>query len=680
MADPELRALLIGELRRHEASLRMPELEAQVARRVLHAAKGSAGVAGERALFDALARIEKRVAGGESAALAEAAELLAAAISNLEEGKVACPDTWPLPPADLRPPAIPAATAARYGPEMHDRIALLDEVLADTGDPVAALERAFRHIHTMKGAASTVGDDVLAWFCHGLETRVRRDAGSEAAAREALTELMRWRAMLSQMVSDPGRALESLRAMSNRTAPSTRPPEGAPPRADAPHSVDTWLRVPGASLDRVLERIGRLSMSASELRSQAAGTRELARRLRAQRSSLLEAHRLIGPPRPWGAPAAAITRMENVASELGSAAETLERVASLARLQARTVRQDVAASQADLGAMRQAAMQFVFEPARAAIEAMAQREGRLVHVTVSGATLPIDRRLAEALVDPVLQLARNAVAHGLEPPGVRLAAGKSDVGTVALSAELRGVHLVVTVQDDGAGVDGATVRKRAVRAGAIGEELAEQADDEMLMNLLFLPGLTTRKGPDELAGRGVGLDLAQHSVRRLGGRIRILNRPGRGLDAIIDVPLAARGVVSVLWVTSLGHTFALSSSNVLRVRQRADAAISPPALARCIDPSWVGMDSPGYVIDVGREIPGDSVSFCVASVSAIEQVAVRPVSPLIATAGPYAGVIMTSVGAPALLIDPLLVADRMRSLLPRSFPPPPPSSRRPAQH
>jgi two-component system chemotaxis sensor kinase CheA len=409
-------------------------------------------------------------------------------------------------------------------------------------------------------------------------------------------------------------------------------------------------------------------MLTSEFRSHAEATRSLAHRLRAQRSSLQEAQRLIGPPRLWGAPAAAITRVDNVASDLGAAADLLDKVASHAREQARSVRQDVAASQTDLGVMRQATMQFIFEPARAAIEAMAQREGRLVSVVVSGASIPVDRRLAEVLVDPVLQIARNAVAHGIESPGVRLAAGKPDVGTVALSAEVRGVHLVVAVQDDGAGVDSATVRQRAVRSGAISEELADDADEEMLTHLLFLPGMTTRKGPDELAGRGVGLDLALHTVRRLGGTIRIANRPGQGFDAIIDVPLSARGVVSVLWVTSLGHAFALSSSNVLSVRTRDHACAHAPALARCIDPRWVGQDSPGFVIEVGRQFPAESVNFCVASVSAIEQVAVRPVSPLVAAAGPYAGVIISAQGTPTLLIDPLLIADRMRSPIPRSIP------------
>src|SRR6202044_2391352 len=173
----------------------------------------------------------------------------------------------------------------------------------------------------------------------------------------------------------------------------------------------------------------------------------------------------------------------------------------------------------------------------------------------------IDRRLAEALVEPCLQLARNSVAHGIEPASSRMLLGKPRMATITLSAQRVGQRLRIIIADDGQGVDVAAVRSRATDTGAVTPALAEAADDNTLLALLFLPGFSPRESSDLLAGRGVGLDTALGPVQRLGGTIRLSSRHGEGFQARIDLPIES-GLARVLWVTAGGDEYALLASSV----------------------------------------------------------------------------------------------------------------------
>lgn len=668
--DPELRALLVEELTRHTRLLGQEEIDAEQLRHVLHAVKGTAGVAGEQALSEAFARLERLA--DEPWVVLRARGLLDAAIRKLEAGEQAYEDPWPVPPEELRGSTVTRSVAARYEAEMRDRSSALDSVL-EAPDPRTALLDALRHVHSMKGAAASVGDEVTAWFCHGLESRIRRALDTEASMGPMLDELGQWRAVLAGLAVDPEGTLELLRAAGGqRVEAAPEPAEPVSRTATAQWETEAWLRVPAQSLDMVLERLRAVSLSARELHGQGESLRAAAKSLRSARQRLLEARRLIGPPRPWGAPAAALEGIEDVAKQVGAAAAQLEVVASASRHRSLTVGLSASASQTELGTVRRATMALVFDRVIEAIEGAAKRSGTEVRIEVVGATTPVDRRLAEALVDPVLQLARNAVAHGIEAPALRLSLGKPRWGRLVLSAEVRGAHLLVGVRDDGSGVDVDALRADAVRSGRIPTESAHHIGDESLLNLLFLPGMTTRTTADLLAGRGLGLDVSLQAARRLGGTIRIRNRPGRGLAAVVDVPLVERGQARVLWVRSLGNRFALTARYVLSVRLQEPGMSRAPALATWIDPRLEGNEQ-GMIIDIGRSPSDRVVSVGIEGIEGIEEATVRPVPPLVALAGPYVGVIVGADGHPSLLVDALLVSDRAtwsQRNRASSFPPP----------
>src|SRR6201999_2081476 len=145
--------------------------------------------------------------------------------------------------------------------------------------------------------------------------------------------------------------------------------------------------------------------------------------------------------------------------------------------------------------------------------------------------------------------------HGIESPDEREAIGKPREATLTLRASRSGNRLSVAISDDGAGVDVAAAparRARAVEPGGVTEVLAEAADDQTLLELLFLPGFSTRgQSPDLLAGRGIGLDITLAGVQRLGGTIRLSSRHGLGFEARVDVPIES-GLATVLWVEAEG--------------------------------------------------------------------------------------------------------------------------------
>lgn len=167
-------------------------------------------------------------------------------------------------------------------------------------------------------------------------------------------------------------------------------------------------------------------------------------------------------------------------------------------------------------------------------EASAAAE-KTVRFRTEGEATEIDKALIEGLADPLMHLLRNAVDHGLEPPEIRAAAGKTAEGTVRLSATQRSGRVLIEVTDDGGGIDRAKVFDTAVARGLVsaGAQLSETEID----GLLFLPGFSTASEVSNLSGRGVGMDVVRSAIQSLGGRIAIQSEPGRGTTFTVSVPL-----------------------------------------------------------------------------------------------------------------------------------------------
>jgi chemotaxis protein histidine kinase CheA len=654
--DPELVRLLVLELERHAATLESSSVADEV-RRAIHAMKGAAGLAGEAELASTLQRLERRHGRGDEAARPEAHEVVLRAIGRLREGKTALDSAWPTPPPDLELGVVPVDIRAEYISSIQDRLVHLDAALRDE-DTHAAAEAAYRHLHTMKGAASAVGDEAMAWFCHGLEGRLRRALRGERSLDECLAEVAQHRAVLAGLLEDPKGTLDLLRQRTG--TPDTRYPRPTTRPLDEERDAET-IRIETASVDALLDGFSVMGSVRDGVSVRAGADARHAAEMRKLRSELADALRLIGPPRPWGAPAAALRRIERVAQSLARAADDLERRSLEGREADAQLRDLTSSARRELLSMRQTPVRDLFARVAAAITVEAKRAGREVQVALVGADEMVDRRLAERLLDPCLQLARNAIAHGIEPSHVRASIGKPKVATVTLSARRSASRLTVGVGDDGAGVDVVALRERALASGAISPSLAEVADDDTLLALLFLPGFSTRDHADVLAGRGIGLDIALSAVERLGGSLRVESRRGLGFEARIDVPVES-GLASVLWVHATGTVHAELASQVLAVHSAATRREpKTPHLSACLEP--LESTSFSYVLELDGGASEPMPFFVgVDAVSGPDEALVRPLGQLVVATGPYAGAVVLGDGAVRLVLDVPALAPRVRAL------------------
>lgn len=255
--DPELVRLLILELERHVVTLDAWSNDAADAQRALHALRGSAGLAGERELASALERIQRRVREGDNRAWPDAVAVVRTAVRRLSSGESAMSASWPVPPDDMAVRPLDPLVRAQYAAEVTDCLARIDDALATGDDPVDSARTLYRHIHTMKGAASAAGDEPMTWFCHGLEERLRV-ADAPEAARSAMHEVARWRVVLGALLDEPQTALAMLGARPPRSPPPRSPrssPAGRRTDPDAAHSVSGFdeatatIRVPASDID-----------------------------------------------------------------------------------------------------------------------------------------------------------------------------------------------------------------------------------------------------------------------------------------------------------------------------------------------------------------------------------------------------------------------------------------------
>lgn len=203
---------------------------------------------------------------------------------------------------------------------------------------------------------------------------------------------------------------------------------------------------------------------------------------------------------------------------------------------------------------------------------MSQKAGKLVDVVIHGEDTELDRSMIEEINDPLIHLVRNAIDHGIEPPDERRAAGKPERGTVTLNAWHEQGRIILTVSDDGRGIDPAVLRKKVVQKGLMTAEEAAALTDEQAVDLIFLPGFSTAEKVTDISGRGVGMDIVQTNIQRVNGTIHIETAVGRGTTFQIVLPLTL-AIVPTLLVKVGSATFAIPLVMVLETLRLSPADI-----------------------------------------------------------------------------------------------------------
>jgi two-component system chemotaxis sensor kinase CheA len=204
---------------------------------------------------------------------------------------------------------------------------------------------------------------------------------------------------------------------------------------------------------------------------------------------------------------------------------------------------------------------------------VARAAGKDVNLLVEGETTELDRSVIEAIGDPLMHLLRNAVDHGIEPPSVRAALGKPRQGTVRLAAAQEEGHIVITVEDDGRGIDPAAVRAVAVRQGMLSEAEAGQLAQDEAVALIFRPRFTTAEEVTRVSGRGVGLDVVQTNVQRIGGAVMVESAVGRGTTFRLTLPLTL-AITSAMLVHRGSDVYAIPLAGILESLYQEDWPVS----------------------------------------------------------------------------------------------------------
>lgn len=217
--------------------------------------------------------------------------------------------------------------------------------------------------------------------------------------------------------------------------------------------------------------------------------------------------------------------------------------------------------QAEVMKSRMLPVGMVFNRFPRVVRDLASRQGKQVDLVISGQETELDRSVIEEIGDPLVHLLRNAVDHGVEPPEERRAAGKPPTATVRLAAEHVENAIVITVEDDGRGIDPQRVRARAVERGMLSAEAAARLSDSEAVDLIFAPGFSTAAAVTDVSGRGVGMDIVRANVERLGGSVEVSTRPGEGTRFLLRLPLTL-AIVQTLLVRVGGGVYALPLSSV----------------------------------------------------------------------------------------------------------------------
>ncbi|NRQ42277.1 chemotaxis protein CheA [Rheinheimera sp. YQF-2] len=289
-----------------------------------------------------------------------------------------------------------------------------------------------------------------------------------------------------------------------------------------------------------------------------------------------------------------------------------------------------------------------------------------IELVLEGEETDLDKNLVEALADPLVHLVRNSVDHGIEMPEIRQKAGKNRTGTVKLAAAQAGDHILLTIHDDGAGMDPEKLKGIAIKRGILDTDAAARMSDTEAFNLIFAPGFSTKEQISDISGRGVGMDVVKTKITQLNGTVHIHSKMGEGTLLEIKVPLTL-AILPTLMVIVGKQTFALPLAGVSEIFHldlnktnvvdgQLTVVVRNKAIPLFFLEHWLvkGSDKKrrreqGHVVIV--QIGTQQVGFVVDSLIGQEEVVIKPLDALLQGTPGMAGATITSDGGIALILD-----------------------------
>jgi len=300
--------------------------------------------------------------------------------------------------------------------------------------------------------------------------------------------------------------------------------------------------------------------------------------------------------------------------------------------------------------------------------------GKKIDLKMVGADTELDRQILELIKDPLTHMVRNSVDHGLEIPSQRIAAGKSEVGTLVLSAYHEGGHIIIEIRDDGRGLNIERIKEKAIANGLITEAEMALLSDQQIIPFIFKPGFSTAEKVTSVSGRGVGMDVVRTNIEKIGGSIDIKSFAGKGSVFYIKIPLTL-AIVSVLILEAKGKKFSLpqisvnelvkvaanseyqvesiNNTHVLRLRDRLLPLISLSEELK------LGASDYNNAFVVVCHVGSQLFGIIVDKVFDTEEIVVKPVAPILKGIDVYSGCTILGDGSVIMILDPNGLAKRV---------------------
>jgi len=594
------------------------------------------------------------------------------------------------------------------------------------GGASAIAQALQRSLHTLKGSARMAGAMALGQLTHSMETRVENalqlpiippaifeglmssydrlsmlmdrlrtyDPSKKeemALAVAALLDDDRTRRLDSGDVAVPAAAVAALQAAANNaTSAATTAAAAAKAAADDPRAM---LRVRADVIDRLVNEAGEVAIARSriegEMRAIKASMKELTENASRLRAQLREIE------------IAAETQMQSrirEAEEKHTSFDPLEfdrftRFQEITRMMAESVNDvgtvqinllknmdDADAAllaqgrltrdlQNDLMRVRMVPFNNVAERLYRVVRQTAKEVGKRANLDIRGTQTEIDRSVLERMTGPFEHLLRNAIAHGLELPEGRAKSGKADIGQILLTARQEGNEFKLVFEDDGAGLNTARIRAKAIANGLA--SASDELSDAQVAEFIFAPGFSTATEVSEIAGRGVGMDVVRAEVAALGGRVEVQSTPGQGTRFTISLPLTL-AVTQVVLVRAGPRMFAFPSAMVEQVRQSKAPELNAAYAAKAY--SWQDREYPLFYLprllgdneqaaEAQRFTPvlllrsgAQRAAVHVDEMIGNQEVVVKNIGPQLARVSGIAGATVLGTGQIVLILNPVPLA------------------------
>lgn len=306
---------------------------------------------------------------------------------------------------------------------------------------------------------------------------------------------------------------------------------------------------------------------------------------------------------------------------------------------------------------------------------MAVAMGKQIRLDMDGAETELDRTIIEAIKDPLVHLVRNSCDHGIESPEVRARAGKPPQGRLSLRAYHEGGQVNIEISDDGAGIDVARVKQKAIEKGILRPEQAEKLSDREALNLIFQPGFSTAQTVTNVSGRGVGMDVVKSHIEKIGGVVDLFSRPGEGTTVKLKIPLTL-AIIPGLVITSGGERFVIPQVSLLElIRLEGDSSekhiehvhgtpvyrrrgsLLPIAYLNQV----LGLESAGRAEAVNMVVlqaEDRQFGLVVDGINDTQEIVVKPLGKQLKGLTVYAGATIMGDGRVALILDVLGIGQR----------------------